>query len=366
MDTFLLIFCAGLIGFLGVLCYFDVSPRAFVYKTLRRFHMRPEKLRPVTRDAPFHRIRKITTGLHKPVLLSLETSDGSGQACHPDVVHIPGGFGSARWPYWMVCTPHPYENERVENPELFVSHDGITWWIPTGLTNPIVAPPDIKGDHHSDPDMIHHDGELWLFYRRSFRSHTPKQNVLYLTKSKCGVTWSQPIEILRDASGRELLSPAVIYDGKRFVMWTVEIEAERFKLIRRTSVNGIQWSGPEIATVAGMDAERHLWHIDVVMEVDRLSAILISSAGGGGGASRMHYAYSQDGGLNWQMGAYLFEQAYEFESQRQYRGSLRKLEESELSYELWYSAANRANMFSIAYLRFRRPDDAPIAANLPR
>ena len=124
--------------------------------------------------------------------------------------------------------------------------------------------------------------------------------------------------------------------------------------------------GPEIATVAGMDAERHLWHIDVVMEVDRLSAILISSAGGGGGASRMHYAYSQDGGLNWQMGAYLFEQAYEFESQRQYRGSLRKLEESELSYELWYSAANRANMFSIAYLRFRRPDDAPIAANLPR
>ena len=120
---------------------------------------------------------------------------------------------------------------KIENPELFVSHDGITWRIPTGLKNPIVAPPDIKGDHHSDPDMIHHDGELWLLTRRSFRSHTPKQNVLYLTKSKCGVTWSQPIEILRDASGRELLSPAVIYDGKRFVMWTVEIEAERFKLI---------------------------------------------------------------------------------------------------------------------------------------
>jgi hypothetical protein len=362
MNSCLAIFCAALVGFMGVLSYFDVSPKAFLYKSLRRFLKPPERLRPVTRDAPYRRIRNITTELHKPVLLNLETSDGSGQACHPDVVHVPGGFGSGRWPYWMVCTPHPYENEYVENPEIFASHDGITWSIPAGLKNPVVAPPEIKGDHHSDPDMIHREGELWLFYRKTLRSQTPKQNILYLTKSKDGVSWSESLEILRDDTGREFLSPAVVYDGRRFVMWTIEIETDGFKLMRRTSGHGVQWSDPERGTVLGLDASRHLWHIDVVIESDRLSAILISSTGEGGGGSRMHYAYSQDGGLNWRMSDFLFEQVYEFEAQRQYRGSLRRLEESDLNYELWYSASNRTNMFSIAYLCFCRPDDTAIAA----
>ena len=39
--------------------------------------------------------------------------------------------------------------------------------------------------------MVHYEGELWLFYRETIRSQTPRQNVLYLKKSKDGVTWSK-------------------------------------------------------------------------------------------------------------------------------------------------------------------------------
>ena len=134
MESVLAILCAGLVGFVILLSYYDLSPRTGLYKITKRFYKPLERLRPVKRDAPFRRVGISAMNCTSRSCLSIATSDGSGQACHPDVVHVPGGFGSERWPYWMVCTPHPYENEYVENPaEIFVSHDGITWSIPKGL-----------------------------------------------------------------------------------------------------------------------------------------------------------------------------------------------------------------------------------------
>ncbi|MGA2812612.1 MAG: hypothetical protein ABSG16_14505 [Candidatus Acidiferrum sp.] len=292
--------------------------------------------------------------MHQAILLNLETSDGSGQAVHPDVLHIPGGFGPERWPYWMVCTPYPYGNDYFENPEIFVSTNGIAWSIPDGLHNPIVAPLSVSGDHYSDPDMVYHANELWLFYRETIRSKSPTQNILYLKKSPDGVAWTNPTEILRESEGRELLSPAVIHDGTRFVMWTIEIEDKEFKILRRFSENGIEWGSPDTGTVSGMGTGRHIWHIDVIKEEGRLSAALVSCVAMNGGGSRIHYAYSLNEGLDWHMSDFLLEQAYEFESQLQYRGSLRKFAEPGDRYGLWYSAASSANVFSIAYLQLCR------------
>lgn len=312
------------------------------------------------RDAPYRRIANASGALHRPLLLNLETSDGSGQACHPDVVFIPGGFGAKKWPYWMVCTPYPYKDNRVENPEIFVSGDGVFWSVPDGTRNPLVPSPRIAGDHNSDPDMIFYRDQLWLFYRETQKSRQPTllpdTNILYLTTSSNGIQWSPPVEILRDTEGNQLLSPAVLHDGTHFLMWTVDLDGGELKLARRTSSDGLSWSAPETGTVMGLDAGRQPWHIDVIAEPEGFSAVLVSCTGLGGAGTRMHYAQSTDG-LNWSTNGFLLEQIYEFEANLQYRASLRKASGKSPEYELWYSASSLTDVFSIAYLRLFRDLD---------
>lgn len=114
------------------------------------------------------------------------------------------------------------------------------------------------------------------------------------------------------------------------------------------------------AGVAGRATGRQPWHIDVAKDGDQLSAILTSCTGVGGAGSRIHYAHSRDGGLNWSVGGFLFPLAYEFEGKLQYRASLRPIQDGGHDYELWYSAASLSNMFSIAYLRMTRAGDTLI------
>jgi hypothetical protein len=347
----------GVLAFVGLLLSYDLAPKACIYKILGRLSVAPESLRPMRRDAPYRKITSSSNGLHRPVLLNLETSDGSGQACHPDVVFIPEGFGEQKWTYWMVCTPYPYQDERFENPEIFASNDGVNWKIPEGAQNPIVPALNSAVDHYSDPDMIFHENQLWLFYRKTLRSHALRENKLCLMQSADGVRWSSSIEILGEKAGAELLSPAVIHDGKCFVMWTVERHGGEFKIMRRSSQDAIDWTPSAPASVVGLWNGRHPWHIDVIQEEDRLSAVLVTCVGASGLGSRLHYIYSEDHGQTWFDTGFLFERAYEFEANLQYRATLRKAEDHPAAYELWYSAASLTNMFSIAYVKLVREEN---------
>lgn len=345
-----------------VLCYgFDVSPKVVLRVVIRRLLKRQDKFRLTKRDSPYRRAGAGQNVLHRPVLLNLETSEGSGQATHPDVVYIPEGFGPQNWTHWMACTPYPCAESRFENPEVFVSYDGVSWVIPDGAQNPLVPAPKTAGDHNSDPDLIFHRDKLWLFYRETLRgkspSKIPNENTIYLMKSADGIHWSAPISVLSEKTRTQLLSPAAIHDGSLFVMWTVEVQGGKLELMRRASSDAVNWDPPQPCEIIGLDKGRHPWHIDVIREKDRLSAVLISYLGlsrSGGEGSRIHYAWSEDQGLTWSVDGFLFEQIYEFESQLQYRGSLQLLDEERKIYGLWYSAASLADIFSIAYLRLVR------------
>jgi hypothetical protein len=143
-------------------------------------------------------------------------------------------------------------------------------------------------------------------------------------------------------------------------MWTVEVHDEKLRLMRRTSLDAVNWNLPEPCDIIGLDKGRHPWHIDVIRDKGRLSALLISYLGpghSGGEGSRIHYAYSEDEGLTWSAGGFLFEQVYEFESQLQYRGSLQLLDKERQVYGLWYSAASLTDMFSIGFLRMTRAEE---------
>lgn len=357
-----LLACA--LAFIALSFRYGLTAQAVAFKILSRLGMHSERLRPAEVSTLYARHRR---GLHRPLLMNLETSDGSGQVTHPDVAYIPEGFGEGNWTYWMACTPYPDRNAHFENPELFVSYDGIHWAVPSGLTNPVVPSPETAGDHHSDPDLLFHSGYLWLFFRQTLRSKPPTENRIFLMKTSDGVHWSVPQLLLSDSTGRELLSPAVIYTDGLFLMWTVEICSEEFTIVRRRSRNGSDWSVPELCKVSGLSAPRHAWHIDVLQEGDRLSALLVSCVGKGGADSRLHYAYSEDRGLTWSAGGFLFDKVYEFEEGAQYRASLLPRVGCRGEYDLWYSAGSSRLLFSIAYVRVVREENRllPLQINAP-
>lgn len=338
---------ACLASFVFVLARKDLTPSVALERLQNRIRSYPRRKPANFRDAPYRRLAD-RIPKHQPTLVNLQTSEGSGQACHPDVVHIREGFGSGRWPYWMVCTPYAYGDFVRENPEIFASYDGIHWIVPDGVENPLVATPSRPFDHNSDPDMLFLGGKLWLYYRETRRTSCPPENRIYLMTSVDGVQWSAAVEVIVSRGDTALLmSPAVVHDNNEFHMWTVDRIAKRFKVVRRSSEDGLKWSAPIECTVVGL-IDREPWHLDVIREEGRLSALLVSFTESTDW--RLHYAYSLDGGMTWNVQGYLLEPAYEFEQALQYRASLLKTGDAPLpTYHVWYSAANRRLMFSIAF-----------------
>ena len=344
----------GFCAFLFLLVRQDISPRIAMEKIRNRLAKLPSALLNFN-DVPYRRLPG-KTPRHHPTILNIPTSEGTGQAVHPDVAYAPEGFGKERWRYWMACTPYPYANFVFENPELFASHDGITWVIPEGTRNPIVPTPPGAMDHNSDPDLLFVDQKLWLYYRETRRGSMPFEHRIFLVTSEDGVQWTSPREVVLDASDPAgLMSHAIIRQDSVFHMFTIGNTSTGFQLSRRESVDGLTWSQPVICSVAGVPAGRQIWHLDVIRETDRLSAIFVSEKNLF--AHRLHYGFSHDAGLTWQLNGFLLDPGYEFEEAFLYRATLLKRSSERNDYDVWYSAGNRRSALFIAYLRMFREGD---------
>lgn len=255
------------------------------------------------------------------VLLHIPTSDGSGQACHPSVVHAPEGFGG--FCYWMANTPYPANSHKLENPELFASHDGLFWEVPAGVDNPLVPPPPGDSRHyHSDPSLLLHDGKLWLYFRTSDEEVRPRRDWLSVIVSSDGRNWSAPQAVLDDDRGALLLSPSVRTINHEFMMWTVEAEAGSAKLgvKRRRSADGFRWSAPEDAVLIWPGAPLEPWHIDVTQVGSELAMIFSARAPSGARTERFHTAFGD--GLRWNVIKHDDDKLCGFESAWPYKPSL--------------------------------------------
>ena len=77
----------------------------------------------------------------------VETHDGLNQTVHPDVIrNIQNGTDM----YIMSITPYPFGDYRYENPCVYISLDGLDWFAPEGIDNPLALPEASGWDHLSD------------------------------------------------------------------------------------------------------------------------------------------------------------------------------------------------------------------------
>ena len=287
--------------------------------------------------------------------LTLETYDRSGQTVHPDFVTT--GPEWTRGPDYLFITPYPNGNALLENPSVYESTDFLHWLAPGGVVNPIAAPQE---GYYSDPDAVFvpERNELWLYFRQ-----VTQANVVRLTTSRDGVTWSASVEVTR-APNHQLISPSVVRRAPNdWLMWAVNgnigCTGASATVELRRSMNGTTWSNPE--TVALSQPGVFAWHIDVEWVPSRGEywALYNAKTAGTCTTGAVYLATSPDG-VHWQT----------FSSPVIRSGAISELQDvvyrSTFSYDaasdavtLWYSGARFDNsnyIWRSAVQRRRRAD----------
>lgn len=245
--------------------------------------------------------------LGKPTPIEFSTYENSRQVVHPSAVAFSSPWHGQR--VWLALTPYPNGDSRVENPSLYGSEGGDDWTVPTGVTNPLVK---TGRGYLSDPELSYDPGsdELRLYYRevvelrRRHRRPRHEADVVYLTRSRDGTTWSPATAVVTDV-GHYVVSPTVARraDGD-WKMWSVDAgnvgcTARTTRITLRRSTDGIGWSLPVAVSLS--QSGYVPWHLDVqyVSQLSEYWALIAAYPRGWScTASSLFLATSSDG-MNW-------------------------------------------------------------------
>ena len=239
-----------------------------------------------------------STPYNVPEYLITPTYDGSGSTVHPDVVDFWTSHGIASWNgyrFWMAHTPYYRENDKVENPSILASHDGVNWEVPPGLTNPIFPAPTDWG-FNSDTDLTYDatTDELVLVFRD--KSFLPKG-----MRSKDGVHWPTTLNnIPRPGPSGEMVSPAVVKVPNGYVALAIQGATPRTLGRWTATAPDAPWGNYSVTTGIPSTA----WHFDATYHDGRILAVIDNlnigeATKGGYGEDCITVASSYDEGLTW-------------------------------------------------------------------
>lgn len=206
----------------------------------------------------------------RPGRLVIPTYDGSGQATHPDALLERGAAGAAH--LTLVMTPYPFSNDKLENPSLLVSDDGMAFTAPPGVAAPLVPPPPY--DHNNDPDLRRdpRTGDYEILYLEALR---PDRQTLVALRSRDRQTWTRHDAVVYDLHRGDpfIVSPAALDAAGQTHLFYVDT-ADR-KLHTMVSADGATWDPRSAALVAIDLGAVHAWHVDA-LRGDGGYALLIS------------------------------------------------------------------------------------------
>ena len=276
---------------------------------------------------------------HAATPLTTPTYDASGQAVHPDVIVLSEPFAGYR--YWMAMTPYTNGSEAVENPSILASHDGATWIVPDGLTNPIdTDPPRFL----ADPCLILDGGTLYCIYNGGMAK-----------SSADGISWSARSTVTFGAfAGSNKMSPSIVREGGGpFHYWCVDGTDSPNVLYHATGLTPLTYGDLTACTLTGGPPGRDLWHV-AMREVRGgfVGAFTYCNLNANGSGGTLHLATSPDG-VTWKVGAAPVlsgTTAIEWVSSMVYRACLVPTTGlGGIWGRLWYSARSLAGEWRIGY-----------------
>ena len=229
-----------------------------------------------------------------------QPNEADGEMTHPSVIYAPDGWNGFK--YWMAVTPYKGGNDAYEDPCILVSHDGDTWIVPPGLTNPLDDAPG-GTNYNSDtylawgPDNVMH-----IFWRNYNTNDVGNEEKLYVRTSNDGINWTpKQLVLSSDRSVMRLFSPSFIYEDGTWSLWAVSMAgATSGSAVRltATSVTG-PWSSPVACDITPRTGKR-LWHLWVGRSGKEYIALVNDTLAGMTGArdGDLLFATSRNG-INW-------------------------------------------------------------------
>lgn len=233
-----------------------------------------------------------------PKMLDLPTPDGSGQATHPSVVHIPGGLNG--FEYWMAMTPYPYSNDSEENPNILASNDGEFWVVPDGLNNPIDRAPGYPGAYNSDTNLVFDGGHLILTWRQV---SPDLRKSFFMATSVDGVSWSPKVVV----ANTNLLSQALVRIDTGWRIYGIEPRSGENRFVFWETSHAVPslsgWGPRRQASLPIFGPDFEPWHVEVQRFDGEFIGLLNTTEfnrQGYGGST--HLMYSSDG-IEWAVAA---------------------------------------------------------------
>lgn len=142
-----------------------------------------------------------------------------------------------------------------ENPSIYCSDDNETWAVPAGITNPIVL--YVAGAQNADTELVVENSVMYIVYM--FNSG----GLSYIKEVHTAdmITWTSPAELFHTANDA-IVSPAILWDGSQWVMYSINLVSEPNTMERRTAASMLgSWSSASTCTVYLPTS--YLWHLAV-------------------------------------------------------------------------------------------------------
>ena len=225
--------------------------------------------------------------------LNLYTLDGSNDVTHPKVISFKNKWNGYK--YWIAYTPYLHGDQAKENPFVLASNDLINWETVKGFKNPLDEPEDkdFRKVYNSDTHLVYnYDNDILECYWRYVNDKEDKV-IIYKRTTKNGVDWTEKEVVLQDKrTKRDYLSPAIIYENGKYMMWYVDRDFT--VCYREYDVSKDEWSEPEKIDIE-YDEKVKSWHIDVIKTKKGYEAVLVSFDNFRRRSKmKLYYTYSKD------------------------------------------------------------------------
>lgn len=268
---------------------------------------------------------------------------------HPDVIRVPAQF--AAYPYFMAFTPYPLFNERLENPTIRASDNGLNWHRLPETPDPLVSPPDNPGMHHADPELVYESGRLHLIYL-TIRRKTDE--VTFNTMNcKNDFHWSKPQVIHEDVGA---VSPTYqISEGiwkEWFIRWRSSKNFHRSVHSDLVHREGYDLTNLRNERACDIEIPEHVpWHIDVLKVEEGYEALVAAFPNKYGLTRTRLFHLSSKDGLRFKptsRNPIIRPSLFGWDNCGIYRSSF--LKEQDGSYRIWYSAMSWGRHCGIGFL----------------
>ena len=205
--------------------------------------------------------------------LDIPTYDGSGQAVHPSLL-----VRSDKPRFILSFTPYTDTDDRVENPSVVISDDGLHFREEKKGLNPLVPAPE--KDHNDDPDLFFRDGKYGIMYLETMR---PEKQSLVLLESSDRIHWNKRIlhqENLAGGSGCFMLSPKYIEkDGLSWLFYVNRdaVGGYRIEYVTGKDLYSLDFARRNAVTVSGLKVLP--WHLDIIQSEGKYMMLLTTASG---------------------------------------------------------------------------------------